>query len=122
MPNSNSLQVFNMQLAPKPYELIASGKKTIELRLLDEKRSQIKENDIVVFTHSFSGESVTVKVLKLHKFDTFKELYESLPLLECGYTDEDIDKANYNDMNMYYSYEQQQRYGVVGIEFRLINK
>ena len=116
----NSVQIFNMSLAPRPYELIASGKKTIELRLLDEKRSQIKENDIVVFTQHFSGESVTAKVLRLHKFNTFKELYESLPLSKCGYTEEDIDKANYNDMNMYYSYEQQREYGVVGIEFCLI--
>ena len=117
----NSVQIFNMSLAPRPYELIASGQKTIELRLFDEKRSQIKENDIVIFTHSFSGESVTGKVLRLHRFNTFKELYETLPLLKCGYTEEDIDTANYNDMNMYYSYEQQQKYGVVGIEFCLIN-
>ena len=122
MSTLNSVQIFNMSLSPKPYEMIAGGKKTIELRLFDEKRSQIKENDIVIFTHSFSGESVAVKVLKLHRFNTFKELYETLPLLKCGYTEEDIDTANYNDMNTYYSYDEQRRYGVVGIEFCLMDK
>lgn len=116
----NSVQIFNMSLCPAPYAMIASGQKTIELRLLDEKRQQIKEGDIIVFTQSFSNESLTAKVVKLHKFATFEELYKSLPLLKCGYTEENIDKANYNDMNLYYSYEKQKQYGVVGIEICLI--
>ena len=115
-----TVQIFNMKLSPEPYSMIASGQKTIELRLLDEKRRQIKEGDIIIFTQSFSGESVTAKVVKLHKFDSFEELYKSLPLLKCGYTEENIDKANYNDMNIYYSFEDQQKYGVVGIEICLI--
>ena len=48
MKKTNSIQIFNMKLSPKPYDMIASGKKTIELRLLDEKRSQIKVGDIIV--------------------------------------------------------------------------
>ena len=121
MKKTNSIQIFNMKLSPKPYDMIASGKKTIELRLLDEKRSQIKVGDIIVFTQSFSGESVTAKVVELHKFNTFEELYKSLPLLKCGYTEENIDKASFNDMAIYYSQENQQKYGVVGIEIALIN-
>ena len=119
---SESIQIFNMQLAPSPYEMIASGKKTIELRLFDEKRSQIKEGDIIVFSQAFSGDSVSAKVLKLHKFNTFEELYKSLPLLKCGYTEENVNSASYNDMNIYYSYEKQLKYGVVGIEFCLLDK
>ena len=119
MPNLNSIQIFNMNLSPAPYEMIASGKKTIELRLLDEKRSQIRVGDIIVFTQSFSRESVTAKVLDLHKFSSFKELYASVPLLKCGYTEENIDSASYQDMTMYYSLEEQRKYGVVGIEICL---
>ncbi len=121
MKKTNSIQIFNMKLSPKPYDMIASGKKTIELRLLDEKRSQIKVGDIIVFTQSFSGESVTAKVVALYKFNTFEDLYKSLPLLKCGYTEENIDKASFNDMAIYYSQENQQKYGVVGIEIALIN-
>ena len=117
-----TVQIFNMKLSPEPYSMIASGQKTIELRLLDEKRRQIKEGDIIVFTHSFTGDSVTAKVLKLHKFKSFMELYQSLPLLKCGYTEEDIDTANYNDMNVYYSYKEQKKYGVVGIEFSIMER
>ena len=122
MKKNNSIQIFNMKLSPKPYDMIASGKKSIELRLLDEKRSQIKVGDIIVFTQSFSGESVTVKVLALHKFSSFKELYASLPLLKCGYTEENIDSASYQDMTMYYSLDEQRKYGVVGIEICLLSE
>ena len=122
MKKNNSIQIFNMKLSPNPYDMIASGKKTIELRLLDEKRSQIKDGDIIVFTQSFSGESVTAKVVALHKFNTFEELYKSLPLLKCGYTEENIDSASYQDMTMYYSLDEQRKYGVVGIEICLLSE
>ena len=89
---------------------------TIELRLYDEKRQQIKEGDVIFFTHTVTGEALTATVKKLHRFDSFKELYRSLPLLQCGYTAEDIDSASPADMEAYYSKEEQAKYGVVGIE------
>ena len=115
-------QIFNMKLAPSPYEMIASGKKTIELRLFDEKRSQIKKGDVIIFTQTQSGESVCANVVELHRFDTFEELYKSLPLIKCGYTEENIDFASCDDMNIYYSLDEQKKYGVVGIEIFLIDK
>ena len=121
MEKTNSIQIFNMKLAPSPYSMIASGKKTIELRLLDEKRSKIREGDIIVFTQSVSGESVTARALALHKFSCFEELYASLPLLKCGYTEENLALASYTDMTAYYSLEEQRKYGVVGIEISLID-
>jgi len=39
--------------------------------------------------------------------------------MNCGYTEKDIDSANPEDMNVYYSQEQQKKYGVVGIELRV---
>jgi ASC-1-like (ASCH) protein len=52
----------------------------------------------------------------LYRFDSFDELYKSLPLLQCGYTMDHIDKASPADMAQYYSAEEQGKYGVVGIE------
>lgn len=56
----------------------------------------------------------------LYRFDSFEELYKNLPLLECGYTEEDIDSASPKDMELYYSKEEQEQYGVVGIKVSLI--
>lgn len=110
------ITIHNMKLQPSPFEMIKSGKKTIELRLYDEKRKLIKSGDKIVFTNAFTGEILKKTVLKLHLFDSFVELYNSLPLLKCGYTEEDVENADPSDMELYYSAEEQKKYGVVGIE------
>ena len=108
--------VHNMKLHHAPFEKIKSGEKTIELRLFDEKRQQIKVGDEIVFFDTATGETVTKKVAELHIFGSFDELYGALPLLKCGYTAEDIGDAKPSDMEEYYSAEEQRKYGVVGIE------
>ena len=108
-----------MKLNSEPFEKIKSGEKTIELRLYDEKRQKIQEGDTIVFTNNATGETLTKRVAKLYRFDSFEELYKTLPLLQCGYTAEDVDKAHPSDMEQYYSAEEQRKYGVVGIELQL---
>ena len=112
--------MHHMKLNPTPFEQIKRGAKTIELRLFDEKRQTIKEGDTIVFTNTDTGETLYTTVLRLHRFDTFAALYQALPLLSCGYTKETVASAHPSDMEQYYSAEEQQRYGVVGIELCLI--
>ena len=110
-----------MNLTPEPLELIRSGKKTIELRLYDEKRQAIKVGDTITFTNTEDPDDIlTVAVEDLFLFDSFKELYKALPLTECGYTEEDIDTASPQDMDIYYPKEKQAKYGVVGIKVKVI--
>ena len=111
-----------MNLDYLPFEMIKSGQKTIELRLNDEKRQLIKIGDKIVFTNTNTKEKLTVTVIKLHKFETFNELYDSLPLLKCGYTDSDLSTAHPSDMEVYYSKEKQMTYGVLGIEIECERK
>lgn len=105
-----------MKLHSAPFGMIKSGKKTIELRLYDEKRQKIKPGDQILFTNTATGETLEKTVVKLHIFPDFAALYAALPLLQCGYTEEDIATAHPDDMNMYYSAEDQAKYGVVGID------
>lgn len=110
-----------MNLNPAPFEMIKSGIKTIELRLFDEKRQKIKVGDSITFISTKNvEETLQVKVKALYLFESFDELYKSLPLLKCGYTEEDIHTASPDDMEVYYSAEKQQKYGVVGIEIEVI--
>ena len=113
--------IHNMKLRPTPFEMIKSGQKTIELRLFDEKRQQIKSGDMIVFANTTTGEVLNATVVKLHLFNSFEELYKSLPLLECGYTTENIGNAKPADMEQYYSVEEQKKYGVVGVELYLLS-
>ena len=110
-----------MRLQPQPFSMIRSGEKTIELRLYDEKRQQIKVNDEIQFCCPESGQTpYTVRVKALHRFQNFAELYTALPLLRCGYTRETLASASPDDMNAYYSPQEQAKYGVVGIEVKPI--
>lgn len=108
-----------MQLQPEPFDMIRNGVKTIELRLFDEKRKKIKIGDEIVFTNTENGETLAVRVLALSVFDSFEELYKTLPLLQCGYTEKDVATASPDDMDTYYPKEKQKEYGVVGITIAL---
>lgn len=112
--------VHQMKLKPAPFYQMRKGAKTIELRLYDPKRQRIKVGDQIEFSNTQDKmEKFRVQVNALHLFASFSELYRTLPPKACGYTDET--KADPSDMNQYYSLEEQQTYGVVGIEVELVN-
>ena len=93
--------IHQMNLHATPFEMIERGIKTIELRLYDEKRRLIKVGDEIVFTHSKdSTRTLHCRVMALHIFSSFEELYNTLPLLKCGYTEDDIDTAKEFASNM----------------------
>jgi len=110
------IHYFNLHDAP--FEKIANGKKTIELRLFDKKRQLIKLGDTIIFSNH-AGSEIKVIVKALHRFVSFKELYENLDLLKCGYSNNCISEASYKDMEEYYSVTAIERYGVIGIEFEV---
>lgn len=110
-----------MNLTPAPMQEIKTGNKTIELRLNDEKRKQISVGDTIKFINTEdSNDTLRVKVVDLFLFSSFAELYDNLPLLNCGYNEDNINTASPEDMEMYYSREKQNKYGVVGIEISLL--
>ena len=111
-----------MKLRPSPFRMIQCGEKTYELSLYDEKRQCIKLGDDIVFVNTKTDESLVVSVKSIHIFKNFNELYQALPLLKCGYTEENLATANPTDMENYYSKEQQMQYGVVAFEIEKITK
>lgn len=61
-----------------------------------------------------------VIVIALHRFDSFRELYENMDLLKCGYDKSNVSSASYTDMEEYYSADDIKKYGVVGIEIKRV--
>ncbi len=109
-----------MRLQRAPFNLIKSGVKTIELRLYDDKRKKLSVGDEIEFVSvDGSEERLVADIVELHLFSSFDELYAALPLLKCGYTEDDISTAAPSDMELYYSKEEQAMYGVIGIEIKL---
>ena len=81
-------------------EKIKAGKKTIEMRLYDDKRKMLKPNDIIVFVGmQDENKKIKTRVVKLHKFKTFEELYKHFDKVKLGYGK--TEQANPADMQVF---------------------
>ena len=107
-----------MKLHDNPFKKIKCGTKTIEMRLYDEKRSKISVNDTIVFMNAESKESIECLVIGLYRYPSFFELYERHNKTSIGYNVNDI--ADANDMYKIYSRSDIEKYGVIGIEIKVI--
>ena len=107
-----------MRLQHAPFLAIKAGRKRIEMRLNDDKRSLIKVGDSVEFTDVLTQETLVCKVLQLHKYASFDELYLHHDKLSLGYEEEE--NANPDDMLVYYPKAEVEKYGVLGIELDLL--
>ena len=75
--------IHKMKLNESPFERIKNGTKTIEFRLYDEKRQQIKIGDQIEFSKLPDlQEKLLVDVIELYRENTFENLFRKL------YTDE----------------------------------
>ena len=109
-----------MKLNNEPFECIKNGTKTIELRLNDEKRKLLTVGDYIEFTNRVINETLLVEVIDLFKYNSFEELYKHFNKIEMGYSINE--EANPKDMENYYSKEEQEKYGVLGIKIKKLTK
>lgn len=109
-----------MKLQNEPFVAIKNGTKTIEMRLYDEKRKLVKVGDIIEFTNITTEEKIITQVEHLYLYPSFEELYNNHNKTELGYKQNE--KAVPTDMTKYYSFQEQEKYGVVGIKVKLIFK
>ena len=107
-----------MNLWDDSFESIKNNTKTIEMRLNDEKRSLINIGDIIEFTNTKTKEVLVIEVVNLYKYNSFKELYEKHNKISIGYKEDE--EANPHDMLVYYPIDKINKYGVLGIEIRVI--
>ena len=112
------LRVHYMNLHDEPFKKIKNLTKNIEMRVNDEKRQQLNVGDTIVFTNNVTNELLKCRILNLHYFDSFKELYLAFDKIRIGYNQDDI--PNPIDMEQYYKAEKIQQYGVVGIEIQVL--
>ncbi len=106
--------LHKMKLNESPFERIKNGKKTIEFRLYDEKRQQIKIGDKIEFSKLPDlQEKLLVDVVELYRENTFENLFRKL------YTDEDEINRKTISMHQYYSSEKEKEYGVLGIKIKI---
>ena len=95
---------------------IKNKSKTYELRLYDEKRRKIKENDIIIFENRLDNDTIKTRVIGLHIFKNFKELINNIDYKKCGFSEVN----DYTMMDKFYSKVDQDKYGVIAIEIELL--
>ena len=54
------------------------------------------------------------------KFNSFSDLYKNFSKVSMGYREDE--DANPSDMELYYSLEEQEKYGVLAIKIEMIDK
>ena len=107
-----------MKLNNGPFKNIKNGTKTIELRLNDEKRQLFKIKDLIEFTNRETLEQLLVEIENLYHYPSFEELYKHFDKIAMGYKEDE--EANPKDMEEYYSKEEQEKYGVLGIKIKKV--
>jgi ASC-1-like (ASCH) protein len=108
-----------MKLSSEPFKKIASGAKVIESRLYDEKRQSFNIGDEVEFSENDHPENIArTQVIGLLHYQTFKELFADH---EPSLFGEDSREFLLNQIKRFYSDEDEQKYGVIGIRLALID-
>lgn len=110
--------MHKMSVKTKYYNLLKTNKKTIELRLFDEKRQKIKIGDEIIFSDSSDNtETFNAVVINLHRAKNFEELCCIITSEQAGFSSA---KDLIQTLEDFYSPDSQEKFGVVGIEIKKI--
>jgi len=107
-----------MKLSIIPFEKIINNEKIIESRLYDEKRQQINPGDQIEFTCNDQPNRKALTLVKaLYRYTNFESLFSDFPLKYFGNT---LKEELLQEIEKFYSKEEQNKYGVVGIKIELL--
>lgn len=113
-----------MGLYGEYFQAIKEGRKTVEVRLNDEKRRKINVDDTIEFIlMPEQNDRLRVKVTEIRQYDTFQAMYQDIPFrdFDCeSWTMEEMIKGTYQ----IYSPEQEKYWGTLAItiEYRSENE
>lgn len=110
---------YKYHLEDGPFMQIASSNKTVEFRLYDEKRQLLKVEDTIEFENLSDQQVLKVKIIALHKKDSFAELINYLKEKQVEFLQTVSTEDMVEQLRCFYSEEKEKEYGVLGIEFVL---
>lgn len=109
---------YEMKLNAIPFSATKLGRKTIEIRLNDGRRSLLQKGDHIEFRHVETGEVLSVRVIDIRKYSDMESLVRAEDFEKTGgiYVDQ-TDWIRHIDS--YYAKSDQLRYGLLAIEIVL---
>ena len=109
-----NLRIQTMRLRTDPFLQIKCGKKRVELRLADEKRSKLRIGDFIIFEHTENAEeTLCARVTDLRSYENFDQVQRDFCLEALGFSagEESLGER----MRIYYPDSDVQKYGVLAI-------
>lgn len=107
-----------MKLSDVPFAMITDGRKTIESRLFDDKRQKVQLGDELIFSRlDDPSRTVHTKVVGLLRYADFNDMFSRNDPRRFGGRDAD---ELAEQILTFYSIEDQEKYGVLGIEIERI--
>jgi ASC-1-like (ASCH) protein len=106
-----------MNLRNRWFDMVASGAKTVECRLNDEKRRCFSVGDEIYFTSERGGEILKTVIGDLVLAEDFAALIEKVGFERCGFESAD---NGLQLLSQFYSDEAQKEFGVVGIKVLVV--
>lgn len=114
--------IHKMKLNNRPFGLMKNGAKTIELRLLDDKRKKIHIGDYIVFSNTDNSNNIIgVEVTGLIMTKNFLRLFDFIDTQKCGFDKNMNNSEAAREMLQYYSQEEIDRLGVLAIVIEAVD-
>ena len=111
--------IHEIKVKENYYNLIKSGTKIYEVRLLDNKRKLIKIGDIVrINKEPLMEEFLNATVVDLIHFKNFEEMANTIPAKEIGFEGCSFYEI-LNEYRRFYSKEKEEMYGIVAIKLKI---
>lgn len=118
--NRGESMIHKMGLYEEYLDLIKAGKKTVEVRLNDEKRRKVKAGDLIEFTKvPEENEKIQVKVTGLKVYANFQAMYEAIPFQCFGGQEATVAEMVAETYDIY-TPEQEKEWGTLAIEIDYI--
>ena len=120
----DSFQTHDMKLREPFFTEMLEGRKTVEIRLNDEKRQRIMIGDFVSFTLPEEEDErglklIVAEVIALHRYASFAELFDTELKDKSGFSAYTKEEA-VQKMREFYFIDEEERYGVLGIELQVV--
>lgn len=111
--------MITLSLLPQYFDLIASGKKTVEGRINTEKFAALKIGDGIAFTRGHTEKRLVCAVKSIHRYKDFRSMLigENIEHMLPGIVDLDQAVALYESLPGYK--EKVQMYGAIAMGISL---
>ncbi|WP_125706379.1 ASCH domain-containing protein [Lacticaseibacillus daqingensis] len=106
---------MEMRLTHDQFQRIVAGTKTIEIRLNDAKRQQLRIGDALTFTDLLTGDTHTVQLSAIAHFATFAALYRRYGGLQVGSAPTDSVAQMVTETYQLYTPAQEAEFGVLAL-------